>query len=98
MDPEYEKKTNSLDIRKSHEIQIAVRETSSRPGFKKGALLWTNTSKGYGTMHAVIKAIYEALPNYRGKILDIEVWNKTAGLGVTCWGHHVPSNRIPRKL
>lgn len=98
MDPEYEKKTNSLGIKRSHEIQIIVREASSRSSFNKGALLWTNTSKGYGTMHAVIKAIYEALPGHRGKRLDIEVWNKTAGLRVTCWGHHVSLNRIPRQL
>lgn len=96
MDPEYEKKTNSLDIKKSHEIQITVREASSRPNFKKGTLLWTNTSKGYGTMHAVIKDIYTALPEYRGKYLNIEVWNKTTDISVTCRNHHVPLNRIPR--
>lgn len=98
MNPEYEKKVNSLGIRKSHEIQIIVREYTSRHNPQKGAILWSNTSKGYGTMHAVIKAIYEALPDYKGKRLDIEVLNKTAGLSVSCWEHCVPLNRIPRQL
>lgn len=98
MDPEYEKKINSLGIRKNHEIQITVREYTSRSNSQKGVVLWSNTSKGYGSMHAVIKAIYEALPGYRGKRLNIEVLNKTAGLSVLSWGHHVSLNRIPRQL
>lgn len=98
MDPEYEKKMNSCGIKKGHEVQITVRGASGKMTQDEGALLWTNTSNEYGTMHAVIKAIYTALPEYRGKWLDIEVWNKTKGVGVTCRNHHVPLNRIPRQL
>ena len=98
MDPEYEKYNNSCGIKKGHEIQIIVREATGKMHSTNGPLLWINTGKEYGTMHAVIKAIYTALPEYRGKWLDIEVWNKTVGMGVTCKNHHVPLNRIPRQL
>lgn len=98
MNSEYEKYNNSCGIKKGHEIQITVREAAGNTCSKKGALLWTNKSKEYGTMHAVIKAIYTALPEYRGKYLNIEVWNKTINMGVTCRNHHVPLNRIPRQL
>jgi hypothetical protein len=100
MNSEYEKKMkmNSCGIEKSHEIRIIVRETSSKTTPNEDKMLWTKTGISYGTMRAVIKAIYTALPKYRGKRLDIEVWNKTTGLGITCWGHHVPLNRIPRQL
>ncbi len=98
MDPEYEKYNNTCGIKKGHEIQIIVREATGKMTQGKRALLWTNTSNKYGTMHAVIKAIYTALPEYQGKYLNIEVWNKTIGMRVTCKNHHVPSNRIPRQL
>ena len=98
MDPEYEKYNNSCGIKKNHEVQITVWEATGKAGSKGGALLWTKTSNKYGTMHAVIKDIYTALPEYRGKYLNIEVWNKTTGMGVTCKNHRVPLNRIPRQL
>ena len=98
MDQEYEKKMNSCGIKKGHEVQITVREATGKMTQRKGALLWTKTGNEYGTMHAVIKDIYTALPEYRGKYLNIEVWNKTTNMGVTCRNHHVPLNRIPRTL
>ena len=98
MDLEYEKYNNNCGIKKGHEIQITVREATGKMVPEEGALLWTNTSNEYGTMHAVIRAIYTALPAYRGKYLNIEVWNKTTNMGVTCRNHHVPLNRIPRTL
>lgn len=98
MDTIYEKKTNDFDIKKGHEIQITVREATGKMTQGEGALLWTNTGNEYGTMHAVIKAIYTALPEYRGKYLNIEVWNKTIGLNGRWINHHVPLNRIPRTL
>lgn len=98
MDPEYEKYNNSCGIKKGHEVQIIVSEATGKIPFKKGNLLWTNVSKKYGTMHAVIKDIYTALPEYRGKYLNIEVWNRTTNMGATCYNHHVPLNRIPRQL
>lgn len=98
MDPEYEKKMNSCGIQKGHEVQITVRESTGKMVPEEGALLWTNTGNDYSTMHAVIRAIYTALPAYRGKYLNIEVWNKTTNMGVTCRNHHVPLNRIPQTL
>lgn len=98
MDPEYEKYNNSCGIKKGHEVQITVRESTGKINSGNGALLWSNTSKEYGTMHAVIKAIYTALPEYKGKYLNIEVYNKSTGLGVSCRNHLVPLNRIPRTL
>lgn len=98
MDQEYEKKTNSCGIKKGHEVQITVREASGKMTQGKGALLWTKTSNEYGTMHAVIKDIYTTLPEYRGKYLNIEVWNKTMNIRTDCRNHHVPLNRIPRTL
>lgn len=98
MDPEYEKYNNSCGIKKGHEIQIIVREATGKMHSTNGPLLWSNTGKEYGTMHAVIKAIYTALPECRGKWLDTEVWNKTIGMEVSCHNHHVPQNRIPRQL
>lgn len=98
MDQEYEKKMNSCGIQKGHEVQIAVREATGKMTQRKGALLWTKTGNEYGTMHAVIKDIYTALPEYRGKYLNIEVWNKTIGLKGEWINHHVPLNRIPRTL
>ena len=98
MDPAYEKYNNSCGIKKGHEVQITVRESTGKMVPEEGALLWTNTSNEYGTMHAVIKAIYTALPEHRGKYLNIEVWNKTINLRMDCRNHHVPLNRIPRTL
>ena len=66
MDSEYEKQLNSCRIKKNYMVKIIVRKVSPEMPQKGGALLWTNTSKGYGSMHAVIKSIYTALPNYRG--------------------------------
>jgi len=71
-----------LWYKKGHEIQVAVREATGKMSSGEGALLWTITSNEYGTMHAVIKAIYTALPEYRGKYLNIEVWNKTVGTNI----------------
>lgn len=98
MDLEYKKYNNSCGIKNGYEIQIIVREATGKIASKEGALLWTNTGYEYGTMHAVIKAIYTALPEYRGKYLNIEVWNKTIGLKGKWINHHVPLNRIPRTL
>lgn len=98
MDSEYEKRLNSCGIKKSHEVCITVREVSSEIPQKGGNLLWTNTNKGYGSMHAVIKAIYSALPNYRGKRIYVKVKNKTNGMIILCSNHYVPLNRIPLKL
>lgn len=60
MDPKFEKYNNSCGIKKGNEVQITVWETYGKVGSKGGALLWSNTSKEYGTMHAVIKDIYTA--------------------------------------
>lgn len=98
MDPAYEKYNNSCGIKKGHEVQITVRESTGKMVPEEGALLWTNTSNEYGTMHAVIKAIYTALPEFRGKYLNIEVWNKTLNIKSVQKNHHVPENRIPRTL
>lgn len=98
MDLEYEKYNNNCGIKKGHEVQITVREATGKMVQEEGALLWTNTSNEYGTMHAVIKAIYTALPEYRGKYLNIEIWNKTSRIKGEWTNHHVPINRIPRTL
>lgn len=98
MDQKYEKNNGICGIKKGHEVQITVRESTGKINSEKGALLWTDVSNKYGTMHAVIKAIYAALPEYRGKYLDIEVYNNTTGMGITDKNHHVPLNRIPRTL
>jgi len=98
MDLEYEKYNNNCGIKKGHEIQISVREATGKMTQGKGALLWTKTGNEYGTMHAVIKDIYTALPEYRGKYLNIEIWNKTSGIKGEWTNHHVPINRIPRTL
>lgn len=98
MDSEYEKKMNRCGFTKGHEVQITVREATGKMACGEGTLLWTNTSNEYGTMHAVIKAIYTALPEYRSKYLNIDVWNKTTGLKGDWHNHRVPLNRIPRTL
>ena len=49
-------------------------------------------------MHAVIKAIYEALPEYKGKRVFVDVWNKTSGEIYRCSHHYIPKNRIPFTL
>lgn len=98
MDIEYEKYLDSCGIKKNHVVKVVVREVSSEISLKGGALLWSNRSKGYGSMHAVIKAIYAALPNYRGKRIFVEVKNESTGDVVRCCSHYVPLNRIPLKL
>lgn len=98
MDSEYEKYLNSCGIKKSHEVEIIVKETSPEIPQKGGTLLWTTTHKGFGSMHAVIKSIYEALPDYKGKRIFVEVKNKTTGMRIMCSSHYVPKNRIPFKL
>lgn len=98
MNPEYEKQQNSCGIKKNHEINIIVREVSSEFPQSGGELIWTHTGKGYGSMHAVIKAIYSALPDYKGKRIFVKVQNKTIGKFTICSHHHIPLNRIPFKL
>ena len=98
MDPEYKKYLDSSGIKKNHIIKIVVREVSSEIPQKGGTLLWSNRSKGYGSMHAVIKAIYTVLPNYRGKRIFVEVKNETNGMFAVSSHHYVPLNRIPLKL
>ena len=67
MDQEYENKLKRCDIRKGHIVQVIVKETSSNFPQGGGDVLWRTTGKDFGSMHAVIKAIYEALPDYKGK-------------------------------
>ena len=98
MDPDYEKYLNSCGIKKSHVIKVTVKEVSSELPQKGGALLWTTTCKGFGSMHAVIKAIYEALPDYKGRRIFVDIKNKTNGMHIMCSSHYVPLNRIPLKL
>ena len=98
MDPEYEKYNNSCDIKKGHMVQVIVKETSSDVPQKGGDILWTTTGKTFGSMHAVIKAIYEALPDYKGKRVWVEVKNKTNGMVTICSSHYIPKNRIPFTL
>lgn len=98
MNIEYEKQLNSSGIKKNHQVRITVREVSLETPQKGGTLLWSNTSKGYGSMHAVIKAIYTALPNYRGRRLFVEVKNNSNGKVFLCSSHYVLVNRIPLKL
>ena len=98
MDPEYEKYNNSCDIKKGHMVQVIVKETSSSTPQKGGEVLWTATKNDFGSMHAVIKAIYEALPEYKGKRIWVEVKNKTNNMGTICSSHYIPKNRIPFTL
>ena len=98
MDSEYEKYLNSCGIKKSHEIRVTVREVTPELPQKGGALLWTTTRKGFSSMHAIIKAIYEALPDHKGKRIFVDVKNKTNGMHIMCSSHYVPMNRIPLKL
>ena len=49
-------------------------------------------------MHAVIKAIYKALPDYKSKRIWVEVKNKTNGMVTICNSHYIPKNRIPFTL
>ena len=98
MDPVYEKELNSCGIKKSHVIEVIVRETTSDTCQTDGAVLWKTKRKGFGTMHAVIKSFYEALPEYRGKRVYVQVRNETAGKIVICSSHYMPLNRIPLYL
>lgn len=98
MDPEYEKESSRLGIKKGHVIEVVVREKSSELPQKGGAILWKTTGNQFGSMHAVIKAIYEALPTYKGKRIFVEVKNKTNGKCTICSSHYVPLKRIPFTL
>lgn len=97
MDPEYEKELSRLGIKKGHVIEVVVREKSSELPQKGGAILWKTTGNQFGSMHAVIKAIYEALPTYKGKWIFVEVRNKTNGKFQIC-NHHIALKRIPFTL
>ena len=97
MDPEYEKELSRLGIKKGHVIEVVVREKSSELPQKGGAILWKTTGNQFGSMHAVIKAIYEALPTYKGKRIFVEVKNKTIGKFQIC-NHHIALKRIPFTL
>jgi len=98
MDTEYENKMSRLGIKKGHTIEVVVREWSAVQPQRGGEILWTTTSKGFGSMHAVIKAIYEALPTYKGKRINVEVRNQTNGECTKHWGHCISKNRIPNTL
>lgn len=98
MDQEYENKQKRCGIKKGHDIQIVVRETSSNISQRGGDVLWTTTGKDFGSMHAVIKAIYKALPDYKSKRIWVEVKNKTNGMVTICNSHYIPKNRIPFTL
>ena len=98
MDPEYEKELSRLGIKKGHVIEVVVREKSSALPQKGGAILWKTTGNQFGSMHAVVKAIYEALPTYKGKWIFVEVRNKTNGKCTICSSHYVPLKRIPFTL
>jgi len=97
MDPEYEKELSRLGIKKGHVIEVVVREKSSELPQKGGAILWKTTGNQFGSMHAVIKAIYEALPTYKGKRIFVEVKTKTNGKFQIC-NHHIALKRIPFTL
>ena len=97
MDPEYEKELSRLGIKKGHVIEVVVREKSSELPQKGGAILWKTTGNQFGSMHAVIKAIYEALPTYKGKRIFVEVKNKTKRKFQIC-NHHIALKRIPFTL
>lgn len=98
MDQEYENKLKRCDIRKGHIVQVIVKETSSNFPQGGGDVLWRTTGKDFGSMHAVIKAIYEALPDYKGKRIWVEVKNMTNGMVTICSSHYIPKNRIPFTL
>ena len=98
MDQEYENKLKRCDIKKGHIIQVIVKETSSDISQRGGGVLWKTTDNIFGSMHAVIKAIYEALPEYKGKRVWVEVKNKTNGMVTICSSHYIPKSRIPFTL
>ena len=86
-----------LGIKKGHVIEVVVREKSSEHPQKGGAILWKTKGDQFGSMHAVIKSIYEALPTYKGKWILVEVRNKTNGKFQLC-NHHIALKRIPFTL
>ena len=98
MDPEYKKDLSRIGIKKGHVIEVVVREKSPELPQKGGAILWKTTGNQFGSMHAVIKAIYEALPTYKGKRIFVEVRNKANGKFTICSSHYVPLKRIPFTL
>lgn len=98
MDIDYEKHLNSCGLKKNHEVSIVVKEPSTESPQKGGSLLWSETNKGFGSIHAVLKVIYEALPQYRGRRVYVEIRNLTNGMITMCSSHYMPLNRIPLKL
>jgi len=98
MDPDYESKQKRCGIKKGQQVQVIVKESSPEIPQKGGNLLWRKTSKEFTSMHAVIKAIYEALPEYKSKRVFVDVWNKTSGERYRCSHHYIPKNRIPFTL
>lgn len=97
MDPEYEKKINRCGIKKGQSIHIAVKEYCPELPQMGGNLLFENSSDNFSSMHAVIKTIYEALPEYKGKRVFVEILNKTSGEFIGSV-HFVHRNRIPLQL
>lgn len=98
MDKEFEKYHNRCGIQKSDTIRIIVKETSRDYTKKAGKTLLTKTCSGFSSMHAVIKSIYETLPEYKGRRIYVEVWNTTNGMVAISNMHYVPKNRIPFTL
>lgn len=98
MDQEYENKIKRYDIKKGHIVQVIVKETSTNFPQKEGDVLWTTIGENFGSMHAVIKTTYEALPDYKGKRIWVEVKNKTNGMVTICSSHYIPKNRTPFTL
>ena len=98
MDIEYENELKRCGIKKGHIVKVTVKEILSDIPQRGGDVLWRTTGKDFGSMHAVIKAIYEALPEYKGKKVWVEIKNKTNGMGTICSTHYIPKNRIPFTL
>lgn len=94
---ESEGRSNHCIIKKGQLVHVTVKEHCSDLEQRGGNLLFNVESDKFSTMHAVIKTIYEALPEFKGKRIHIEVLNRTSGERVL-GTHFVHRNRIPNQL
>ena len=97
MNTENDNKLQCCEIKKGQLVQVLVKEYCSHLPQLGGNLLWETTSKGFASMHAILKTIYNALPEYKGKRIFVEVRNKTTNT-ITRNTHFVHRNKIPLSL
>ena len=97
MDAEYENKLERFEIKKGQLVQVTVKEFCSELPQKGGNFLFEKSSDKFSSMYAVIKTIYEALPEYKGKRIFVEVFNKTSGEIIRSV-HFVHRNKTPFHL